>query len=153
MRAVIAAALAVGCLLSKAHARDLWAVSTGEKTASFIDLDSLRQTGKARREAWIDSYEGLQNPAVYLSQRALREFDCAKDRMRILSIIVYESDGGVEDTAEGEGDWKRIAPGTVGESWSNFVCATEEERQKIGFRVVAKDVEAWAAILIHDIEP
>lgn len=83
---------------------------------TFIDVASLRFTGKIRR-AWtatISSDFGVINGHLVTTLKQLEEFDCSEGMARTLSYAMYDRDGISITSDSNMGKWNYMIPGTSG---------------------------------------
>ena len=149
----LAVALIVAAELSQGRDRDVWLHNWTASAAFFVDVGSLENFSKSTRQGWAHGYGvtggTLANPGVYLDSNTLQQWDCAKHRSRIISGIVYLPSGEVKTSFDQENsEWSPVAPGTIGASALELVCANPADRSAYGIRVAVSDMGAWAKTVI-----
>lgn len=128
-RSAMAAKRFFSCLL-------LAAMSTGaiaewvqyletEQIVYYIDAATIRRDGNFRK-VWL--VQDLKQRTKYgaMSRRFLEEFDCKKERFRLLSISVHSgpmaSGETLGPTLSDQWQWEYIAPSTVTAETLKLVC-------------------------------
>jgi len=91
----------------------------------YVDPATIRKEGN-KRKVW--GLTNIANPDAsgIFSRKQRKEFDCAEERYRALSIIHYSKpmgDGVVLLADDRIGQWLEIAPDTVDEELLKLVCA------------------------------
>ena len=116
-------------LLLLAAAAPAWAdwTKVGEtaRQAYYIDSATIHKIGQMPR-VWV--IQDMKQPAATgaRSRRALQEFDCAGQKVRILSISEHAAPmagGEVIFLDNTEREWSQAAPGTFNEVVRRIVCA------------------------------
>jgi hypothetical protein len=130
MRAVIAAVL---LLLAMPVLAQEWVRygSTLDAGSTFHYVPStVRVTGSLRR-VW--QLQNLREPdsRTVQSRRVLSEFDCKQERMRTLSFEEFDGPlamGSIvtSQTYDPPGNWGFIAPGSIGYTLLQLVCAAKK---------------------------
>ena len=121
-----AATLACLLLAVATPARAEWTkVGETARQAYYINAATIHKVDQMPR-VWV--VQDLKQPAATgaMSRRALQEFDCAAERVRILSISEHAgpmADGEVIFLDNAEREWRQAAPGTFNEVVRRIVCA------------------------------
>jgi len=81
---------------------------------------------KGKADAWAflkKQNKAAGNPNVLNQESTLLEFDCAKDKYRIVSINIYdEKDVLLFSSSIIHTNWQNILPGSINEKLKNEVC-------------------------------
>ena len=94
----------------------------------YIDPDTIRRNGDLVTLWQLYDYKALQTVAgnSFLSSKAQRQFDCGKQRTKLLAFTHFTGNMGsgnrvVIDSDEDE--WKSVAPGSVGQVLWRLACS------------------------------
>lgn len=118
-----AVGIAAVLLLASAGAAEaeswrLAAIATNELRG--VDTDSIRSIG-SRRDHWVIVVKDVPSRPGESYILVHEEADCERRTTKTLGIIVYDVDGNVLDSGEGE-RVSDVVPGSFGESQFNAVC-------------------------------
>lgn len=72
---------------------------------------------------WIRGYHRRNQKVTYRETKTLVEIDCARDRLWIERKLYYAADGDVV-ASSGPFASEPVVPGSIGESWRKFACAS-----------------------------
>ncbi len=105
-------------------------VGTDGSSATFSTEHQVKRSGHFVTEWLRQEYaEPHRSPAgdVYLSDVEKVQYDCAKERARVLLVIYYADNnlGGAQQTEEADpkqADWEPIVPGTRSEYIFHWTC-------------------------------
>jgi hypothetical protein len=106
--------------------------------ANFSTEHQLKRSGH-QVTGWLrqEFPEPQRNPAgdVYMSDVEKIQYDCAKERARVLLVIYYANNnlaGGQqsEEADPKQAEWDAIVPGTQGEYMFHWTCATSGQSHK-----------------------
>ncbi len=105
----------------------------------FVDTNSLEIRDGRLTATFLKNYDQPQNDArkPYQSMKTLRMFDCAERKTGVITIIRYVDRGGrgeLVDTlsrAPIAENLSPLAPDSVGEEESEFVCSMWERRSSL----------------------
>jgi hypothetical protein len=126
MRAwALCAALALAATASPASATDwfLTARSSNGTSVSFVDKDSIADSGHGLRRAqvYIVLRQAMSDGTASLD--GLMEFDCRTPRRRYVRITGFDERLARLRTEEGRMTWTPIVEDSVDESVRQFVCS------------------------------
>jgi len=112
---------------------DLWQyVSSTPKILMFVLPRSIRKEGSYRR-AWTMIAQIKEDEDGVQSERVLNDFDCSKERVKILSWTTFSDkfgSGKVLNEWRDLGDWNYVAPGTPQETLFKLICNHKLTTQK-----------------------
>ena len=116
-------------LSSSAAVADWAMVGKGDYIAtSYVDRDTIKRNGSLvtmsgmydfKRQDFTPEGRGLYSTVV------LREYDCDKRRVRLLSAIDFAGpmgSGGAVDTSARVGRWEDVVAGALDEAFWNIAC-------------------------------
>ena len=111
-----------------AYAEWTWASANNQVGLTiYIDPDTVRRNGDLV-ELWeLYDYKSIQTVAgdSFLSSKALRQFDCLKQRTRLLAFGHFAGNMGSGNRVFSDADeseWKPVAAGSVGQALWRFAC-------------------------------
>ncbi|HUI82258.1 MAG TPA: surface-adhesin E family protein [Bryobacteraceae bacterium] len=98
-------------------------------------IERWRSLGKAgKEEQFLDMKSATfgTNPSLWIKTNKTKgyevqslEFDCTNHRLRTLSFLMYDEDGKVTSSSDGERFFQPIIPDTVGEQLLTGACRTD----------------------------
>ena len=95
--------------------------TTGSKF--YVDPSRIRRDGNLRRY-WTYTDYASRGSSGDMSARTFYETDCREERYRIIEITGFSESmlqGRNTGTGRGDGSWRQIPPGTVGETVMRYV--------------------------------
>jgi hypothetical protein len=113
-------------MLAVTMARAEWVkVNETETGVVYLDPATIRKDGDLRR-IWGLTDLKVRDAGGELSRRRLDEYDCKKERYRILSISTHSGSmamGKILARDSDSGEWQYAAPGSVAGDLLGFVCS------------------------------
>jgi len=96
----------------------------------YVDPETIRRKGDLAKMWHLSDFKTIQTTkdGSFWSVRAHHQYDCAKERFRILAITAFSSrmgKGNVVLNISEEGNWQPFAPGSAVESLREFVCGKQ----------------------------
>lgn len=118
-----------------AFAKPRWKfVATSQGTLILYDTNSIKRRGPIVRvwEKWVPIDESNRQRRAdrvsmrdYAYQMELSDYDCGKNRMRSVSVVIYSTDGHVIDSSENVESWETIIPDSAGSAVLDAVCRVQ----------------------------
>lgn len=110
------------------YAEWMWASANNQVGLTiYVDPDSISRDGDLVKLWQLYDYKTIQTVAgnSFLSSKAQRQFDCVKQRTRLLAFTHFTGNMGsgirvFNDLDESE--WRPVAPGSVGQSMWKVAC-------------------------------
>ena len=99
-------------------------VDETDEVVIYVDPATIRKDGNLRR-IWEMQDLKARDLDGSLSRRALSEYDCKEERLRLLSLSTHSGQmamGKIIITVSPSGKWDYAAPGTSGQTMLKFVC-------------------------------
>ncbi len=119
-RAVITFSI-LGTLACNVAIADEWiAGGASDNSEKLINISSIEKDGDVLGTWVIHISNSTDNGVAY--ELVWEEFNCKAKKMRYLDYFAYDFSGQNIKTDNGNGEWDRVLPGTVGEASFNAVC-------------------------------
>ena len=113
-------------MLAAAPAWSEWEkVGETDALVAYIDPATIRKTGHLRRVWAMQDLKKKQRNGE-MSRRLLREYDCEKERFKLLSVSTHSGPMATKQTlvsTDEAGEWRYIAPGTSAAMGYRLICA------------------------------
>jgi hypothetical protein len=99
-------------------------VAVTETHALFVLMDSIRQEGAFRRAWTVRAYNEPHQDYRWLSAKTLERFDCADERVQVISATLFSGPfgSGAPLDSLGKTEWSYVPPGSAFESVMKNVC-------------------------------
>ena len=98
----------------------------------YVDPDSIRKEGNLVTIWQFVDFKWMQGsargPARFLSTKTHKQFDCAKQRLRLLAFTEYSRNKGAGIPADGlvdTGNWILVEPESINQALWEVVCGKE----------------------------
>jgi len=94
----------------------------------YADPVTIRRSGDVVKMLTMNDFKTKQirtSGYQYLSSTAQNEYDCKRDRLRMLSSVLYEKNmatGFSLDTSIDSSNWKAVTPGSIDEAAWKLAC-------------------------------
>lgn len=106
-------------------------VGDHDKGDIYVDLATIRKQGDMVKMWWLFDHKTAQHLSVgpsFLSSATQDEHDCAEERRRTLSVVVYSEhmgEGTVVFSREDLGGWQAVPPGSAARILLKVACGKE----------------------------
>lgn len=130
MRYLLLAAAMLPLVPAQATAQSWYAVGGNEKTAGYVDLDSIRPMGSKTIAVILSIYATPMEGDIKAT--AIREeYDCPGNYFRTLEYTYYGLDNKVMSTEASVtiNEQKTPAPNSINEAYRDFICYRKGGRQ------------------------
>ena len=101
-------------------------VASSANFSLFVLMDSIRQEGAFRRAWTVRAYNEPQQDYRWLSAKSLERFDCADERVQVISATLFSGPFGSGAPSPldslGKAEWSYVPPGSAFESLMKNVC-------------------------------
>jgi surface-adhesin protein E len=114
-----------------AYGEWLWASANNQVGLTiYVDPDTIRRNGDLVKLWQLYDYKTRQTVGgdSFFSSKAQRQFDCVKQRTRLLSFTHFTGNMGSGNRVFSdldESEWKPVAPGSVGHALWRFACSKQ----------------------------
>ena len=124
-------ALTVALAVLSHHAAADWARVAGNNTVvCYADRASIERRGEMAKMKNLLNFtlpqtERSVDNKPYLSQREEREYDCRRERYRLLHFSLRADpmfSGALVRSGPDDGEWKKVAPGSLGAALWRAAC-------------------------------
>ena len=118
-------AIAIHLLLMSGLASSAWGAVYETKTAvHYIDPETVQKNGELRRVSTLQDLR-QRGERGELSMRALMEYDCSRNRVRVVSATAHRGQmatGEITAPVSKPADWIQIAPESAFSTTLRYVC-------------------------------
>ena len=118
-------------VLSHGPAYAEWVLVAKDKTDSgmttYVELDTILREGELVKMWALFDYKTVQTKmgTLFLSKRVQRQFDCANERTRLLSVTWFLGNMGTGDISwrkDGKQKWQPVPPDSSNQGLWKVVC-------------------------------
>ena len=100
-------------------------VGETDALVAYLDPATIRKIGEMRR-VWAMQDLKKRHRNGEMSRRLFREYDCSKERFRLLSVSTHSGPMATKQTLvslDAPGEWRYIPPGTSTAMGYSLICA------------------------------
>jgi len=107
---------------------ELYNMTQDKKTYLYYDNKSVKKNGSLIKVMELLNYAEVKSTAAdgHLSIKVLKQFDCKKEKEKILSMTVYDNHMGtgniIKKIVSKPGDWKFVPANSISRTMFNKLC-------------------------------